>query len=382
MFGFKVLYQSTKSKSRRGRITTPHGIIETPAFVTVGTKATVKSLTPDDLELTKSQFVFSNTYHLVLSPTLEVLEKAGGVHEFSKINKPIITDSGGFQIFSLARENNKTNRQDESPILVKINDDGVTFRSHTDGATYVFTPEFSISAQKIIGADCIVAFDECVYHGASEKYTKRSMERTHDWARRSINEFAKKNRHDQRMYGVIQGGMYQSLRQQSAEYIASLPFWGLAVGGISVGETKTEMRQQLGWVMDVIHTDPRPIHALGIGHIDDIIDMVKMGVDTFDCVTPTRDARVGKLYKSLHDTHTALHETETIDIVKTQYKSDMLSIDEKCQCYTCQNFSRAYLHHLFKQRELLAYRLATIHNLYFMEDFFKEIRKKIEEGGF
>ncbi len=254
-FGFDILSKSKKSKARTGIITTPHGEIKTPAFVTVGTKATVKSLTPEDLDIIGTQFVFVNTYHMVLSPTPDIVAAAGGIHAFSKINKPIITDSGGFQVFSLGRSKIPDRRHKtipdrhevESPHLVRITDDGVQFRSPIDGTLHNFTPEFSIEAQKKIGADFIVAFDECLGLGASEKQTERSLVRTHKWAERSVDKFKKRDPStslgmtgmgDQKMYGVIQGGMFKKFRQQSAEFIASLPFWGLAIGGVSVGEIK------------------------------------------------------------------------------------------------------------------------------------------------
>lgn len=379
-FNFEILHQSKKSKARLGIIKTPHGDIQTPAFVTVGTKATVKSLSPEDLDGIGTQFVFVNTYHMVLSPTPDIVAAAGGIHTFSRISKPIITDSGGFQVFSLGRakipdrkanpirdRNVPTIRDyivNESPRLVKITDDGVQFRSHTDGKLYYFTPEFSIEAQKKIGADFIVAFDECIYYGASEKYARKSVERTHRWAIRSVEAFGKPEK--QKMYGVMQGGMYQDLHGESAKFIAGLPFWGLAIGGVSVGMTKKEIRDCVRWAMDIIETDPRPRHLLGIGHIDDIVDMVKMGVDTFDCVLPTRMARVGKLYSE-----------DLLEITKLEFKNDLDPVEKKCECYTCKNFSRAYLHHLFKQRELLAYRLATIHNLHFIEKLFQQVREAI-----
>lgn len=436
-FKFNILSRSKKSKSRTGIISTPHGSIKTPAFVTVGTKATVKSLTPEDLDIIGTQFVFVNTYHMVLSPTPDVVAAAGGVHAFSKIKKPIITDSGGFQVFSLAqngkhrkimtiRDRNvaKTLENQQNPSLVRVTDEGVEFRSPVDGTSYIFTPEFSIEAQKKIGADFIVAFDECLGLGAGEKQTARSVARTHDWAQRSLHSFSlstnekffsselasrhrvetgrsslpptksvvtphslaqtstfKKDfigRQHQQLYGVIQGGMFENLRKQSAEFIAALPFWGLAIGGVSVGETKSQMREQVRWVMNVIWDDTRPRHLLGIGHIDDILDMVKMGIDTFDCVTPTRDARVGRLYTV--GRNVGNERQDIVEIADNVYRAELTPVDDKCSCYTCANFTRAYLHHLFIQRELLSYRLATIHNLTFIENLFTDIRKQIEEG--
>lgn len=399
-FEFKILRQSRKSKARLGILKTPHGEVKTPAFIPCGTKATVKSQTPEDLNEIRTQMIFVNTYHMVLSPGVDIIEKAGGIHQFSKINQPIITDSGGFQVFSLGRrsfsegnigKNNQSTdkyyENEKNPHLVKISDDGVKFRSPIDGQEFFFTPEFSIEAQKKIGADFIVAFDECTYYKASYEYTKKAMERTHSWARRSLKVKSSKSIKsiNQEMYGVIQGGCFEDLRKQSAKFISSLPFFGLSVGGVSVGETKKEMRQQVKWVIDVIGDDVRPRHLLGIGEIDDIIDSIKMGIDTMDCVIPTRHARMGKLYESLKSIKSKVYKVENfvqIDIFKNKYKGDLSPIDENCQCYTCRHFSSAYLHHLFKQRELLGYRLATIHNLYFMERLFEKIRTLIESDKF
>jgi tRNA-guanine transglycosylase len=371
-FSFEIKHKSTKSKARRGALTTPHGVIQTPAFVTVGTKSSVKSLTPEDLDNIGTQFCFVNTYHTVLSPGTEIMEKVGGVHNFSKIKQPIITDSGGFQVFSLAR--NKFAKDKESPHLVKITEDGVKFKSHIDGTEFYFTPEFSIQAQKKIGADFIVAFDECTYLEATEKYTRNAMNRTHEWANRSLRAFGTSE--TQQMYGVIQGGTFENLRKESAKYIASLPFQNLAIGGVSVGETKKQMREQISWVMDEIWEDPRPRHLLGIGDFDDIFDSVEQGLDTLDCVSPTRHARVGRLYVRNNNIFSG------IDIFDSKYRADLTPIYDHCDCYTCKNFTKAYLFHLFKQKELLYYRLATIHNLTFMETMMRDIRKSIEEDRF
>lgn len=372
MFKFKILSKSRKSKARRGVLSTPHGTIQTPAFVTVGTKSSVKSLTPEDLSTIGTQFCFVNTYHTVLSPGTEIMEKVGGVHNFSKIRQPIITDSGGFQVFSLAR--NKFAKDKESPHLVKITEDGVKFKSHIDGTEFYFTPEFSIESQKKIGADFIVAFDECTYLEATEKYTRNAMNRTHEWANRSLRAFGTSE--TQQMYGVIQGGTFENLRRESAKYIAGLPFQNLAIGGVSVGETKKQMREQIGWVMEEIWEDVRPRHLLGIGDFDDIFDSVEQGLDTLDCVSPTRHARVGRLYVRNKNTFSG------IDIFDSKNRTDLTPISEHCDCYTCKNFTKAYLFHLFKQKELLYYRLATIHNLNFMEKMMNDIRESIEEDRF
>lgn len=382
-YSFITSYSSTSSSARLGILKTPHGEVKTPAFVTVGTKGAVKSLDAVDLNSTKTQCVFSNTYHLILSPGDTIIQKFKGIHNYANINKPIITDSGGFQVFSLGKMKqnkilDKINAYDDEgvPSLIKITDDGVIFRSHHDGTKIEFTPEFSITAQYNIGADLIVAFDECVFYGASEKYTQKSLNRTHDWAKRSII-ILKKLKSKQKLYGVIQGGLYKALREKSTNYIASLPFWGLAIGGVSVGETKQEMRNIALWVTQLLKGDMRPIHMLGVGHLDDIISMVRKGIDTFDCVVPTRLARMGKLYcnmPKINKTTYIENNKHYIDISEKKYKNDQKPIDILCKCPVCTLYSRSYLHHLFKQKELLYYRLATIHNLYFIETFFENIR--------
>lgn len=379
-FSFSVTEKSTKSKARSGTITTPHGQIHTPAFVACATKATLKSLTPEMIEKIGTQLLFVNTYHMVLSPGVDIIEKAGGIHNISKIQKPLITDSGGFQVFSLGDKRKVKQQVDSSisPTLVKVTDDGVKFRSHTDGTEYFFTPEFSVAAQQKIGADFVVSFDECLAVGASEKQTEKSLVRTHNWADRSLAQLG--NSATQQMYGVVQGGMYKNLRKQSAEYIAKLPFWGIAIGGVSVGETKKEMRDAVSTVIDVLGQDARPRHLLGVGQFDDIFDLVMQGIDTFDCVLPTRLARLGRLYYTKTGTHFSAREIVEIEIINNMYKNDLSPIDHTCGCYTCTTFTRAYVHHLFKERELLGYTLATIHNLFFMERVFKQIKNDIQEG--
>ncbi|MFS8158667.1 MAG: tRNA guanosine(34) transglycosylase Tgt [Candidatus Roizmanbacteria bacterium] len=410
---FDILYKSSLSRARCGLLNSPHGTVQTPAFVTVGTKASVKSLPPDMLGKTNTQFIFVNTYHIVLSPGEDIVFQAGGVHEFSKLDKPIITDSGGFQVFSLGRKDADSPDLDEfgknKPSLVKIDEDGVEFRSHIDGRKVIFTPEFSIDAQKKIGADFIVAFDEDILNKASRKYTKESTDRTHRWAKRSITELKKGSyfglssdsdasrfRHltapssarlfTPIMYGVIHGGRFEDLRKWSAETIAGMDFGALALGGVSVGLDIDELAQETQWVSDVIHTDPRPRHLLGIGTLRDVIQGVKMGFDSFDCVLPTRYARMGRLYDFPYDEYdiTEIPVKKdydwTLDISKKQFAGDMSPVSSSCECYTCKNFTRAYLHHLFKQRELLAYSLTTIHNLYFIEDFFAKIREYVKDG--
>lgn len=382
---YTIHKKSSKSRARSGVISTAHGDIQTPAFVTVGTKATVKALSPADLDTTGTQFVFANTYHLVTSPGVDIVDAHGGVHAMSGIEKPIITDSGGFQVFSLAfnqkdtpllQEDGEDLGKNREPHLVKITDDGVRFNSHFDGKEFFFSPEFSILAQQKIGADCIVAFDECIYAGATRKYTERATERTHAWADRSLTQH-KKGYKDriQSIYGVIQGGGYEDLRKESAQYIASRDFDGICLGGISVGEDNELIRQQIGWMMDEIHEDTRPRHLLGMSTVDDVLEGVKQGIDTFDCVLPTRDARTGKLYV-FHPKKPLEESIEIIQVMKGSYSSVL----ELIQPDILDGVTFAYLHHLMKQRELLGYRLATMNNLYVIEQFFARMRSAIQES--
>ncbi|MEK7165876.1 MAG: tRNA guanosine(34) transglycosylase Tgt [Patescibacteria group bacterium] len=411
-FGFKALYLDKKTKARSGVIVTPHGVIETPAFVPVGTQATVKSLTPDELEGLGVELFFVNTYHAYLRPGIGVIKKIGGLHKFMNWQKPLITDSGGFQVFSLGAKRfvniaisesavldrekftKKLSRHeaikdhvypdDYRPVgeLVKIDEDGVTFTSHWDGSTHRFTPEFSMELQSDLGSDIHIAFDECPPYPTTHEYAKKSMERTHRWAKRSLTENSrlkvqnsKLGRLDQALYGVIQGSVYEDLRKESADFISSLEFDGIAIGGVAVGESKKEMRDVCEWVVPRL-PDSKPRHLLGVGELDDIFDIIERGVDTFDCVQPPRLARMGRLLSSSNSIKFEL------DITNKAYAQDLGPIDDECACYACTNFTRAYIHHLFRVRELLAYRLATIHNIYFVIELVKLIRKSISNGTF
>lgn len=358
---FKNLYRSKKSKARLGKITTPHGGIKTPAFVPVATKGTVKTMLPELLQDIRIQVAFVNTYHLVSHPGVDVIKKAGGIHNYSKLNIPLMSDSGGFQVFSLARDKRIADvRGEERPLVVKISDDGVKFRSTFDGTLIEFTPEKSMEYQKKIGADMIMAFDECTYYPATHQYSEQAMERTHRWLKRCKAD-------KQFLYGIIQGATFEDLRKKSAEFVVSQNTPGVAIGGVSVGEGKKEMRDQVRWVSDYL-PDSRPVHLLGVGQFDDILDIVKYGIDTFDCVEPTRLGRMGTLYQTNRD---------QIDINKTVYKNNLETIDKNCGCYVCKNFTKSYLHHLFKQKEILGYTLATYHNLFVTEQFFGQIREMI-----
>ena len=386
MFNFEVLKKDKETRARTGVIHTAHGDIETPAFVPVGTQATVKSLSSGDLKDIGVQVFFVNTYHVYLRPGLETVDAFGGLHQFMGWERPLMTDSAGFQIFSLGEVNRKkrikVGGEDCEIPLVKISEEGVVFRSHLDGSEHFFTPEKSIEAQITLGADIMIAFDECTYYPATYEYAKKAMERTHRWAIRSLDAYKQKARDYQALYGSIQGGIYQDLREKSAKFICSLDFPGIAIGGVSVGETKKEMRDVLRWVVPYL-PEEKPRHLLGVGEIDDIFTLVEHGMDSFDCVMPTRLGRMGQvLVKSPKTKAETFKKKYLIDINKTEFGKDLRPLDEICNCWVCQNYSRAYLHHLFRARELLAYRLASFHNLCFMENLVAQIRKSIKEGNF
>ncbi|KKS85328.1 MAG: Queuine tRNA-ribosyltransferase [Candidatus Gottesmanbacteria bacterium GW2011_GWA1_43_11] len=411
-FKFTVRSRDQKTLARAGEITTPHGVIETPAFVPVGTQATVKSLTPEELQVLQVKLFFVNTYHTYLRPGIEIIKKIGGLHKFMNWHDPLITDSGGFQVFSLGSkrlvnlaisessvldqarftkklENAKAEKtqvfpDDYRPVgqLVTIDDEGVTFTSHWDGVKHRFTPELSMQLQFALGADIHIAFDECSPYPTTEEYAHQAMERTHAWATRSLHEHRKLQIREQKLgkayqalYGVVQGSVYQELRIESANFIAAQNFDGIAIGGVAVGESKKEMRNVCDLVVPRL---PKhlPRHLLGVGEIDDIFDLIERGIDTFDCVQPTRLARMGQLL--IHRNLSGF----TLDITKKAQAASFLPIDEKCSCYTCTNFTRAYLHHLFRVRELLGYRLATIHNLHFVVDLTRQIRAHIMDHTF
>jgi len=352
MFEFDLL--ATQGKARAGLFHTPHGDLPTPVFAPVGTQATVKTLTPAQVDELGATLVLSNTYHLYLRPGDEVVREMGGLHEFMQWPHPMLTDSGGYQVFSLAQTR-------------KIDDDGVTFKSHIDGSTHRFTPERSIAIQENLGADIIMAFDECS-NPNDHAYSRIAMERTHRWAERSLLVHS---RQDQALFGIIQGGVLPELRTASARFIASLPFPGIAIGGLSVGETKDEMHTMLDVVIQSLPAD-KPRYLMGIGTPEDLIDGIARGVDIFDCVLPTRLAR-----------HNAAFSSEgRLNLMNAAYASDPRPIDDTCRCYTCQTFTRAYLRHLIVSKELLAGTLLSIHNLHALIQLVKDIRASILEGTF
>lgn len=381
---FKVSKKSKKSKARVGVIQTAHGEVQTPAFVPVATKGTLKTIPPKDLKDIGVQTAFVNTFHLTVHPGVDVIKKLGGIHKYSGLNIPLMSDSAGFQVFSLGE--GKTNKAvksregDQTP-LEKITEEGVWFRSPRDGKQMIFTPEISIRNQEKIGADLIMAFDECIYHGATHEYTKTATERTHRWLLRCIETFQRRKQstisNQQFLYGIIQGGVFKDLRVESAKFVTRQDTDGIAIGGVSVGETKKELREQIKWVAPYLPED-KPVHLLGVGQIDDILDAVRYGIDTFDCVEPTRLARNGIAY-CLKSNVKHWERFEKIDLNKSRYLADKNPIQKNCNCYTCKNFSLSFLHHLFKERELLGYYLATYHNLFLFEEFFRQIRENISK---
>lgn len=368
-FRFEVLHRSKKSAARVGRIYTPHGIIDTPNFVAVGTNGTLKALDNQMVDSIGLQLMFCNTYHLLLQPGVEVVRKAGGLHRFIGRNLPIITDSGGFQVFSLAygsvaNELKSRGAKKRDGHVLKINEDGVLFRSYRDGQPILLTPESSVQAQKALGADIIIPFDELPpYHIEKEKL-KKSLERTHRWEKRSLEEHLQ-NPMDQAMYAVVHGGVDPDLRKLSCEFLTALPFDGYAIGG-SLGKTKREMVDMLVGVMPQLPPEA-PNHLLGIGDLESLEQCIPLGIDTFDSSYPTRAARHGLL----------LTGNGNVKVEKKECGGLLEPIEKGCSCWTCRHFTMAYLHHLFKAKELTAYSLATIHNLHFMVELMKGYRDAI-----
>ena len=371
-FSFKIIHQSKKSKARVGQIITPHGIIDTPNFVAVGTNGTLKALDNQMLESMEQQLMFCNTYHLLLHPGPEVVKAAGGLHKFINRNQPIITDSGGFQVFSLAYgtvkdELKSKGKKSIQNSVCKITEEGVTFRSYRDGAKIILTPEISIQVQKDLGADIIIPFDELPPYHIDEQKLKRSLDRTHRWEKRSLDEHLK-NPQQQAMYAVIHGGVNKDFRSISCKTLTDMPFDGFAIGG-SVGKNHTEMIDMLNHTLPQLPYD-KPNHLLGIGDLPAISEIVPLGIDTFDSSHPTKCARHGHLFSS----------QGTVKITQGKYKFNMGPIDPLCLCYTCKNYTTSYVHHLFKSHEPTADTLATIHNVAFMIQLMKQYRQDILDG--
>lgn len=353
---FEILHKEASTKARRGRITTPHGVIETPVFMPVGTQATVKAMKPESVKDTGAQIILANTYHLMLRPGSDIVREAGGLHRFMNWDKPILTDSGGYQVFSLGA-------------MRKITEEGVKFASHIDGSRHMLSPEKSMEVQNDLGSDIIMAFDECAPKDASREYIEKSQARTTRWLERCIE--AHKNPDTQALFGIMQGGFYKDLREESAREIVKFDLPGYAIGGISVGEPKEDFVGVLEYAPDLLPED-KPRYVMGIGTPDYIFEAVEHGVDMFDCVEPTRIARHGM----------AMTSHGRLSIKNAKFERDFGPLDPECDCYTCRHYSRAYLRHLFKAGETMSHMLLSEHNLRFLSRLSENIRKSIEEDRF
>lgn len=353
---YELILKDEKSRARRGRLRTPHGLIETPVFMPVGTAATVKAMRPEQVKELGAGIILSNTYHLYLRPGHEIIKEAGGLHKFMNWDGAILTDSGGFQVFSLGS-------------MRKITEEGVKFSSHIDGSKHMFTPEKSIEVQNALGADIIMAFDECAPYPADKDYVKQSLERTTRWLARCKE--AHINTEKQSLFGIMQGGMYKDLRYQSAMEIVEMDLPGYAIGGLSVGEPKEIMYDVLDECVGFLPED-KPRYLMGVGSPDCLFEGVERGVDMFDCVLPTRIARNGS----------ALTSHGQLSIKNAGFERDFTPLDPECDCYTCKNYSRAYLRHLYKANEILSSMLLTNHNLYFLVHLMERMRRALEEGRF
>ena len=353
---YELIKKDSRTKARRGRVNTPHGPIETPVFMPVGTAGTVKAMKPEEVRDMGAQIILGNTYHLYLRPGHEVVKAAGGLHKFMNWERAILTDSGGFQVFSLGA-------------MRKIREEGVEFRSHIDGSKHMLSPEKSMEIQNALGSDIIMAFDECAPYPADRKYVKDSLERTTRWLKR-CKEYHK-NTEQQSLFGIMQGGMYKDLRRESAEQIVDLDLPGYAIGGLSVGEPKEIMYDIMDDCVDCLPKE-KARYLMGVGSPDCLFEGVERGIDMFDCVLPTRIARHGM----------AMTSQGRVNIKNAKHERDFTPLDPNCGCYTCRNYSKAYLRHLFKADEILSSMLMTNHNLYFLVNTMKNIRKAIEEDRF
>ena len=359
---YELQKKDKKSKARAGKLTTDHGVIETPIFMPVGTQGTVKAIDQKTLkEEIDAPIILGNTYHLYLRPGMEIMEKAGGLHQFMNWDRALLTDSGGFQVFSLSE-------------LRKLQSNGVEFRSHLDGSKHLFTPEKVIEIERQIGADIIMPLDECTPYPCDYDYAKKSKELTSDWAilnKEAFEKSAPLYGHTQRLFGIVQGSVYKDLRESSAKDLMNIGFDGYSIGGLAVGEPAETMYELVDFTTDILPED-KPRYLMGVGRPENILEAIERGVDMFDCVMPTRNARNAYLFTS----------AGIVTIKNSIYKDDFSPVDSECGCYTCQNFSKAYLRHLFNAREILAYELATIHNLKFYLDLVKEARKQILNDTF
>ncbi|WP_028325443.1 tRNA guanosine(34) transglycosylase Tgt [Desulfatirhabdium butyrativorans] len=355
-FHFQVLCQSSDTGGRVGVLHTKHGAIETPVFMPVGTLGTVKALSPDDLRACGASIILGNTYHLYLRPGCDVIERFGGLHRFMGWDGPILTDSGGFQVFSLA-------------MLRKISDEGADFQSHIDGSRHFLTPEKAIDIQRCLGSDFLMCLDECIGYPADRSVTHAAMKRTLDWAIRCKQQWNRDDEHRGELFGIVQGGMYAELRTESADRTVEIGFPGYAIGGVSVGEPSEKMLEMVETAVARL-PESSPRYVMGVGTPENLVELATRGVDMFDCVMPTRNARNGQLFT----------DTGTINISNACHRFDTGPIDENCSCYTCTHFSRAYLRHLYLSREILAYRLNTIHNVHYYMGLMERIRDAIHQN--
>ena len=353
---YELIKEDPRTRARRGRLHTPHGTIETPVFMPVGTAGTVKAMLPEEVKSLGAEIILSNTYHLYLRPGHDIVREAGGLHKFMNWDRPILTDSGGFQVFSLGA-------------MRKISEEGVKFRSHIDGSSHMLTPEKSIEVQNALGSDIMMAFDECAPYPADYSYVKKSLERTTRWLRRCKE--AHKDTERQSLFGIMQGGMYKDLRYQSAMEIVELDLPGYAIGGLSVGEPRELMYEVLDYAADYLPKD-KPRYVMGVGTPDHLFEGVERGVDMFDCVLPTRLARNGS----------AMTSHGKVNIKNARFERDFTPLDHECDCYVCRNYSRAYLRHLFKANEILSSMLLSYHNLHFLVHTMQNIREAIEQDRF
>ena len=362
MLKFSVIAKDSSRKARAGYFETDHGKVETPMFIPVGTQGTVKAVNQSYLEQdVKAQIVLSNTYHLYLRPGMEVIEEAGGLHKFMSWNRPILSDSGGYQVFSL-RE------------FRKIEPEGVKFRSHLDGSKHFFTPEKVIGVERSIGSDIMMVLDECTPYPCEYDYAKKSQMLTSEWAvlnKKAFDNSKPKYGFEQSLFGIIQGSVFKDLRERSAKDLVNLDFDGYAIGGLAVGEPMDKMYEMVDFTTDFM-PENKPRYLMGVGRPENILEAIERGIDMFDCVMPTRNGRNAYLFTS----------GGTLSMRNAAYKNDFNKVDKNCGCYTCSNYTRAYLRHLFISKEILALELASIHNLYFYLDLVRTARKKILEGNF
>lgn len=352
---FSIIAQDTCTGARLGKMDTPHGAVHTPAFIPVGTQATVKALTPEDLASLGAEIILCNTYHLYLRPGHGLIKSLGGLHRFMHWDRPLLTDSGGFQVYSIAANQ-------------RVTEEGISFQSHLDGSPHMLSPELCMEVQQALGVDIMMCLDECVPYPASYDYVSCSLDLTARWARRCRE---KHRGGGQALFGIVQGGMFRDLREKGAVDLAGLDFEGYALGGLSVGESTALMREMVAHTVPLLPAG-KPRYLMGVGTPEDIVESVRCGADMFDCVLPTRNARNGMLFTS----------SGRIVLKNARHRTEDIPVDEHCTCYTCTHYSRAYLHHLFAAREILSYRLNTLHNLSYYLNLMATIRASLEEGRF